>query len=72
MAGKKKYKCREMIRNKQFQDLHREQALKSQERYRKKEILKFYVTGRPIFNTTFDVQRTLIGMGYIGKGYSTF
>lgn len=72
MAREKKYKCREMIRNKKFQDLLREKVLKAQERYREKEIVKFYVTGRPIFNSTFDVQRTLIRMGYMSKGYSTF
>ena len=63
-----------MIRDlsRKYQDTKTEKALKSQEQYREKEIIKFYVTGRPIFNSTRDVQRTLMELGYVSKKYSTF
>jgi hypothetical protein len=58
--------------NQQIHNKSVRKAIQCQKKWREKEIIKFYATGRPIFNTSTDIQRTLMEMGYVYKGYNTF
>ena len=51
--------------NQQIHNKSVRKAIQCQKKWREKEIIKFYATGRPIFNTSADIQRTTCHRNYL-------